>query len=162
MPTHWWAEMGGRISSDRVLAVPELVCLPAVGKAGPGAGGWCTGVWLQSGLPHVSAAAWRQRPAPASSGGQTWVLRWSWAQRVLRQADLLVGGAVFQWPELLGLRSTGRWVGPRPRAKKLEGSLWNGTCRCPCPHGSQNDCHQRVCPQPELRVPPPSLGAAPR
>ena len=39
MPTHWWAETGGRISGDRVLAVPELVCLPAVGKAGPGAGG---------------------------------------------------------------------------------------------------------------------------
>ena len=81
------------------------------------------GVWLQRGLPHVSVEAWRVRPAPASSGGQTWVLRWSWAQRVLRQADLLVGGAVFQRPELLGLRSTGRWGRPCPRANELEGSL---------------------------------------
>ena len=27
---------------------------------------------------------------------------------------------------------------------------------------SQNGCHQRVCPQPELQVPPPSLGGSPR
>ena len=55
---------------------------------------------------------------------------------------------------------TGWWVGPGHSTNKLEEDSKMGLVSTSGRMSSQNGCHQHLCPQGELQLPPASIGGS--